>query len=161
MTGKKNKQILDKDHAKITEVENLPKNDDEYFARLFKKDIFVMNLEELKDYLDAIIQGRINTETNPAMHDIFSHIQIYFRIMDLQTNLILARANAAHSYILALSLFLKKMFPDSYEDIIKAAEEISKEKDMKALEDLPIVSQEFVMKKAKLLHRQKKIPKVD
>lgn len=149
------------EHKKITEVENLPKDDEEYIERLMKKDPFVMNLEELKDYLDYIIQGRINTEMNPALYDIFSHIQIYFRIVDLQTNLILARANAAHSYVLAISLFLKKMFPDSYEDIITAATEINKEKDMKVVEGLPIESQEFIMKKGKLLYRQGKIPKVD
>ena len=152
---------MNEEHKKITEVENLPKDDDEYIERLMKKDPFVMNLEELKDYLDYIIQGRINTEMNPALYDIFSHIQIYFRIVDLQTNLILARANAAHSYVLAISLFLKKMFPDSYEDIIAAAEEINKEKDMNALEGLPIKSQDFIMKKGKLLYRQGKIPKVD
>ena len=149
------------EHKKITEVENLPKDDEEYIERLMKKDPFVMNLEELKDYLDYIIQGRINTEMNPALYDIFSHIQIYFRIVDLQTNLILAWANAAHSYVLAISLFLKKMFPDSYEDIIAAATEINKEKDMKVVEGLPIESQEFIMKKGKLLYRQGKIPKVD
>jgi len=155
------KQITDEEHEKITEVEKLPKDDAEYMERLFKKDIFVMNLEELKDYLDAIIQGRINTENNPALVDIFSCIQLYFRIVDLQTDLINARANSAHSYVIAISLFLKQMFPDSYKDIIACAEEINKEKDMGTVDGLPIKVQESIMKKAKLLYRQDKVAKVD
>lgn len=155
------KEITDAEHEKITEVEQLPKDDAEYIERLMKKDIFVMNLEELKDYLDYIIEGRLKTETNPALYDIFSHMQIYLRIVDLQTNLIIARANAAHSLALALSLFIKDKFPDSYEDILTVMDEIQKEKDMKALEGLPIKSQEEIMKKAKLLYRQKEHPKVD
>lgn len=150
------KQITDDEHKKITEVEKLPKDDAEYMERLFKKDTFIMNLEELKDYLDAIIQGRINTENNPALVDIFSCIQLYFRIVDLQTNLINARATSAHSYVIAISLVLKNMFPDSYEDIVACAEEINKEKDMDAVDGLPIKVQESILKKAKLLYRQDK-----
>jgi len=163
MKTKKDQNIIDvgKEQLKITEVEGLPKDDDEYYHRLMKKDIFIMNLEELKDYLDYVIQGRIDIELNPALIDLFSHIQYYFRVVDLQTNLIIARANSAHSLAYALALFLKDKFPDSYEDIITVMEEVNKEKDMKALEGLPIKSQEDVMKKAKLLYRQNEGPKVD
>lgn len=155
------KQIIDEEHKKITEVEDLPKNDEEYMKRLMKKDMFVMNLEELKDYLDHIIQGRLDIEMHPALIDVFSHIQLYFRVVDLQTNLIIARANAAHSLAFALALFIKDKFPDSYEDILTIMDEVNKEKDMKALEGLPIDVQESIMKNAKLMYRQKEVPKVD
>jgi len=155
------KQITDDEHEKITDIEDLPKDDTEYMERLMKKDMFVMNLEELKDYLDHIIQGRIDVELNPALFDVFSHIQLYFRVVDLQTNLVLARANAAHSLAFALALFIKDKFPDSYEDILTVMDEVTKEKDMKMLDGLPIKSQESIMKKAKALYRQNEHPKVD
>jgi len=157
----KDKQITDDEHKKITEVENLPKDDMEYIERLMKKDIFVMDLEELKDYLDHIIQGRINTEMNPVIQDIFAHIQIYFRIIDLQTNLIMARANAGYSLAYALGLFIKDRFPDDYEVIFHIMDEKQKELDMRCVKGLPIKSQEEIMKKAKLMFRQKQQPKVD
>lgn len=111
---------MKKEQKKITEVEDLPKNEEEYMERLLKKTPFEMNLEELKDYLDHIIIQEIEKRPEKCMKYLLNQILIYFRILDLQTNLIIGRADANNYYVKAICLFLKEKYPDDYKDIITA-----------------------------------------
>lgn len=125
--------------------ENRPKDDKEYLERLCKKDPFYMNLLELKDYLTYIIKSKIDVTNDPVIKDVFKHIQIYFNIVDLQTNKLNSTYSVNSSFIKAIGLFLKSKYPNEYEDILTVAEEISKEQDMERLKDLPISSQEEIL----------------
>ena len=147
---------MNKEHEKITEVEGLPKDDKEYMNRLLKKEPWFMNLDELKEYLDHIIKEQIEKRPEPCLKYIFNQILIYFRIVDLQTNLIKARADTNNAYVRALSLFLKEKYPDEYENIIFVAEEIHKEQQLETLKDLPIITQEKIMDKVnKMIEKNK------
>jgi len=136
------------EHEKITEVEDLPKDDDEYMERLLKKNPGEMNIEELKDYLDYIILRELERRPEECMKYLLNQMLICFRILDLQTNLIMGRADANNHFVKAICLFLKEKYPDDYEDITAVAGEIAKEHDMMTLKDLPIITQERIMDKA-------------
>lgn len=139
---------MNKEQEKITEVEGLPKDKKEYVMKLLKKSPLELSLEELKEYLDNIIQLKIDVSQQSLTKDVFLHIQFYFRLLDLQTNIIVGQANANGHYIRAICQFLKDKHPDAYRDIFATVDRLSKAYDMQTLKNLPIDLQEHIMNKA-------------
>lgn len=131
-------------------TDDLPKNHDEYIKRLLKKPLIKMSLEELKDYLDHNIQDKLDNHTygNEILQDVYKHLLAYFRILNLQTNILSAKSDTNRNYLQAILLYIKDRHPEDIDDLLHVAGEIQKERDMEIVEGLPQRQQDDILKKA-------------
>ena len=138
-------------------TDDLPKDHEEYIKRLLEKPLMEMNLGELKDYLDYNIQDKLKNHTygNQILQDVYKHMQIYFRILDLQTNILSAKSDCNRDYVKTIMLYIKDRHPEDIEDLLYVVGEIQKERDMEIVDGLPQEVQDDILEKSHKMLEEK------
>ena len=128
---------------------------DEYTKKLSKKDPMFMTFDELQDWLDYCIYGKMKYNTHDAVQkDTFKHLLIYFRLNQFALQLIMAKAENCQYFIKSMMLLLKEKNPELVDVILEMVENMTKEHNLELIKDETPEDAQMIIDKANELQEE-------